>query len=109
MRVSMAPYTSHKLSEQLFNTHQEKRTSPRVPTNDLAQILFGKHVLGCLIHNISNEGAMIEISTSRVPERFILANFRTGKKMACEVMWRDHLRIGVRFITIPKSFHESFK
>jgi len=100
------PNSSPKL---LFNSAGEKRSSPRRPANDLAQILFEKHVIGCLIHNISDEGAQIEVSTSQVPDRFILANYNTSTRMVCKVVWRNHLHIGVKFVTIPKSFHEGFK
>ena len=107
--MALHPPNAHKTHDQLFNPNINKRASPRYPANDLAQILFDNHILGCLIHNISNEGAMIEVSTSRVPDRFILANFRTKQRMACTVVWRDHLRIGVRFVTVPKPFRDSFK
>ncbi|MCF6320168.1 MAG: PilZ domain-containing protein [Rhizobiaceae bacterium] len=92
----------------LFNRPDEKRASRRRPANDLSQILFGNQAIGCLVHNISDEGAMIEVSTSQVPDRFILLNYKSANRMVCEVVWRDHLRIGVKFVTIPKPFNTGF-
>lgn len=76
--------------------------------NDLSQIQFDNQLIGCLIHNLSNEGAMIEVSTSQVPDRFVLVNYAENKRMACKVVWRDHLRLGVEFLTTPKSFNTGF-
>jgi len=101
--------TIQKKPSQLFNRHAEKRASPRLPANDLSQILFGNQAIGCLIHNLSGEGTMIEVSTTQIPDRFILVNYKSANRMVCEVVWRDHLRIGVKFITIPKSFRSGFK
>ena len=93
---------------RLFNRECEKRSSPRRFANDLSQIKFGNQMIGCLVRNLSDDGAMIEVSTSQVPDRFILMNYRTKKRMICKIVWRDHLRFGVKFSTIPKSFCDGF-
>ncbi len=103
------PNNTAKKNDLLFNSDSETRSSPRYPANDLAQILFDNQSLGCLIHNISKNGAMIETSTSQVPDRFILVNYVTKMRMACEIKWQRNLHFGVRFVTIPKSFHDSFE
>lgn len=100
--------TNPALSNRIFNLESNKRKSARRFVNDLAQINFGNQMVGCLVHNLSDEGAMIEVSTSQVPDRFILKNFRTKKRVICEVVWRDHLRFGVKFSTIPKPFSDGF-
>lgn len=93
---------------RIFNLKNNKRKSARRFVNDLSQIVFGNQMIGCLVHNLSDEGAMIEVSTSQVPDRFILMNFRTKKRVICQVVWRDHLKIGVKYSTIPKSFRDGF-
>jgi len=94
---------------RLFNHEGEKRRNSRHSADDLSQILFGNQMIGCRVHNLSKNGAMIEVSISQVPDRFILVNFRTKQRMVCEVIWREHLNLGVRFTTIPKSFSDGFK
>ena len=103
--TSINPHNNKKL----FNSANEKRRQPRYATNDLSQIVFGSQMIGCRIHNMSSSGAMIEVSTHQVPDRFILVNYNTKKRMICKVAWRAQLHIGVNFITVPKSFSDAFK
>ncbi len=93
---------------RLFNRHQEKRARARRNVKDLSQIRFANHMIGCLVHNISEDGAMIEVSTHQVPDSFILANYRTKKRVICKVMWRDNLHLGVKFVTKQKLFCDGF-
>lgn len=96
-------------NKRLFNPANEKRRQPRYATDDLSQIVFGSQMIGCRIHNMSLNGAMIEVSTYQVPDRFILVNYNTKKRMICEVAWRAQLHIGVNFVTVPKPFSDGFK
>lgn len=94
---------------RLFNPVDEKRRLPRFAASDLSQIEYGNQLIGCRIHNLSENGAMIEVSTYQVPDRFILVNYNTKMRMICKVVWREKLNIGVKYITIPKSFSDGFR
>lgn len=102
--------TSQRNSDtlRLFNREDERRRSPRHSADDLATIHFAGQKLSCRIHDISSDGAQLEFSTIQVPDRFILFNFNTNHKALAQVVWRDHLRMGVRFISTPKIFRDGF-
>ena len=96
--------TSRNNSTRRPKYYNEKRIRKRFATRNLSQILFKKKSIGCLIENISSNGALLKVSTARIPDKFILANFISGKKMACKVVWRDQNLVGVRFVTKPRPF-----
>lgn len=93
---------------RLFDRENERRRNPRHSVDDLATIQFSNQKLSCRIHDLSIDGAQLEFSTVQVPDRFILFNFKTNRKSLAQVVWRDHLRVGVRFISTPKIFSDGF-
>ena len=82
----------------------EKRRFARLPARDLSEIFLpGSRVpLTCMVHNLSEHGAMIETSTPDLPQRFILTNHARRNRMVCEVAWRSGRLLGVRFATPPR-------
>lgn len=90
------------------NTHEfeEKRLSPRVRTLDISEIVIGanKNGISCLVHDISEHGAKLELSMMDVPDRFILANHAKRTKTICRVVWRNNNFLGVKFLSRPRPF-----
>ncbi len=101
-------FDNHLPAREPFGERPDARRQPRVASDDLAQIRFGNHLIGCRVHNISPNGAMIEVSTHQVPDQFVLVNYRSKKRMVCKVAWRDNLFIGVKIVSTPKSFRDGF-
>lgn len=88
---------------------EDKRKLPRDPAKDLSEIIFDGKQFGvaCMIHDLSAEGARLEVSCSDLPKRFILANYTKGTKSLCRQVWRDNRMIGVKFLTSPRNFDVS--
>ena len=91
------------------NNGPERRRSERVPVNDLSEILNekGKSVCGCVVHNLSETGAMLEVSQQDLPKRFVLANRKKNTKAACSIVWQCGGLVGVEFLTEPRSYSAS--
>ena len=91
------------------NDVPERRRSTRVPVNDLSEILNekGKSVCGCVVHNLSETGAMLEVSHQDLPKRFVLANRKKNTKAACSIVWQCGGLVGVEFLTEPRSYSAS--
>ncbi|MEZ5872738.1 MAG: PilZ domain-containing protein [Nitratireductor sp.] len=85
--------------------NREKRRFARIPARDISEIFLpGSRVpLTCMVHNLSEHGAMLETSEPNLPDRFILTNHARRNRMVCEVAWRSGTRLGVRFATPPRS------
>ncbi len=96
--------TSRILQNQIDDICMENRKQERMDAGDLSQILFNNRSFGCLVVNLSACGALLNVSTIQVPDKFILMNFGINRKAACKVVWRDHYLIGVRFITKLRLF-----
>lgn len=84
----------------------DKREHPRDPAHDLSEIILDgkKFGVACLIHDISQSGAKLEISCGDLPRRFILANYTKKTKTLCRQVWRNNRIMGVSFITPPRNF-----
>ncbi len=78
--------------------------TPRQKTHDLSEIVNNKgKVAGtCVVHDLSRKGAMLEVSISDLPTRFILTNHIRRSKVACRVVWRCGSLAGVEFLTNPR-------
>lgn len=85
---------------------EDKRQTPRSPAHDLSEVILDgrKYGVACVIHDISEEGARLEVSCGELPKRFILANYTRRTKTLCRLVWRQGQQIGVRFLTKPRSF-----
>jgi hypothetical protein len=80
----------------------EKRLSPRRNTMIGATIVFagGKRRLDCVIRNLSDGGAKIEVASVKdVPASFDLL-VPKHRPQHCRVMWRALREIGVQFVQV---------
>jgi len=79
----------------------ERRRQDRENSNDLSEIITesGKTVIGCVVHNISSSGAMLELTSSYLPKRFVLSNHVKNTKVVCKVVWQCGRLAGVEFLT----------
>jgi hypothetical protein len=63
-----------------------------------ATISFGGGAIDCIVRNLSETGASLEvISPVGIPDRFTLVVDTEGSKRPCRIVWRKEKRIGVRF------------
>jgi hypothetical protein len=74
----------------------EARKSKRGRVMDMALIRFGEISVGCVIRNLTDEGAALDIGPqSDIPDQFTLI---VKKKIySCNIVWRKNRRIGVSF------------
>ena len=78
---------------------EEKRISPRHRIMKPGMIGFNGSGIECLVCNVSESGAAIEIRGAiRVPESFHLTVDSEAIKTDCRVVWRKYQRLGVTFI-----------
>jgi len=78
----------------------ERRRHPRTDLNEPAYVSSGGSVMGCMVRNISAEGAAIEVDNAAfVPARFRLVMAADRSVRECEVVWIQHNRIGITFLT----------
>jgi hypothetical protein len=76
----------------------ERRRHPRTELNEPAYVSSGGSVMGCVVRNISEEGAAIEVDNAAfVPSRFRLVMAADRSVRDCEVVWIQDNRIGVTF------------
>ena len=108
MQNAINPVKGRDLSDQdeAKIESSDQRAHPRDPARDLSEILIDgkKFGFGCLIHDISEKGARLEVSCGELPKRFILANYTKKTKTLCRQVWRDNRMVGVNFLTSPRSF-----
>ena len=77
----------------------ENRREPRHRTFKGGSILFGAAApIDCIIRNISDAGAAIDVPPVGIPDTFTLLIKPELRKRDCQVIWRSSSRIGVRFI-----------
>jgi len=78
----------------------ERRRHPRTDLNEPAYVSSGGSVMGCMVRNISAEGAAIEVNNAAfVPARFRLVMAADHSVRDCEVVWIQDNRIGISFLT----------
>lgn len=89
----------------------DQRRAERSQAHDLSEIILDgrKYGFACLIHNISETGALLEVSCGDLPKRFVLANYTKKTKTLCRQVWRDNRLLGVNFLTSPRPFEISDK
>jgi len=97
-----ASFTSlYEASEQADIMRTNRRAYPRENTGDLAELivdLTGRKIV-CLVHNISDGGAMVESSTTLLPKRLILNYTKKNVRKVCRVVWKEGNLAGLEFIT----------
>jgi hypothetical protein len=75
----------------------EKRITPRRNANIEAIIAFGRTQMACIIRNVSDGGAKLEVTSVRsVPDAFDL-HLPNHRPQRCRVAWRSLKEIGVAF------------
>lgn len=84
----------------------DKRQFTRDLARDLSEIILDGRQFGvaCMIHDISEEGARLEVSCNELPKRFVLANYTKRTKTLCRQVWRKNRMVGVKFLTKPRAF-----
>ncbi len=76
----------------------ERRRHPRTELNEAAYVSSGGSVMGCVVRNISAEGAAIDVDNAAfVPSRFRLVMAADRSVRDCEVVWIKDNRIGIAF------------
>ena len=76
----------------------EARQASRRRVMDLALIRFGEMSVGCVIRNLTDEGAALDVGPQNdVPDQFTLVVMTKKKIYSCNVVWRKNHRIGVSF------------
>ena len=76
----------------------EARQASRRRVMDLALIRFGEMSVGCVIRNLTDEGAALDVGPQNdVPDQFTLVVMTKKKIYSCNVVWRTNHRIGVSF------------
>lgn len=79
---------------------RNKRKVQRRPVRQTAWVLLPDNKkYGCLLSNISDAGACIEVEdTATVPDDFLLLLSANGTaRRGCHVIWRHPAKLGVRF------------
>ena len=77
---------------------REARRVRRRQSLDLALIRFGDMSISCVVRNLSDAGAALEIGPQTgIPDRFTLIVVPEKKIYSCNVAWRKGRRIGVSF------------
>lgn len=82
------------------DAEDDRRIAPRKRTEDLSSLVvdLGGRRVTCLVHNISETGAMIQTSLRELPKRFILDNPSEGIRRTCRVVWTKGDLIGIEFL-----------
>ena len=79
---------------------EEKRKYPRTEVNEPAYISAGGSVMSCMVKNISEEGAAIDVeNTAFVPPSFRLVIIGDFSVRECRIAWLQQNRIGVSFVS----------
>jgi hypothetical protein len=78
---------------------QDARKTRRRRVLDIGLIRFGDMSIGCVIRNLSEAGAALDIGSQVdiIPDRFTLIVVPKKKIYSCIVIWHKDRRIGVAF------------
>jgi PilZ domain len=80
------------------NDLADLRKTARQRVLNTALIRFGDVSAGCVVRNLSEDGAALDIgSQPGIPDQFTLIAMSDKKIYSCSVIWRKHRRIGVSF------------
>ena len=76
----------------------EKRTFSRHRVLKAGTIEFGGGAITCMVRNMSDTGAMLDVATPvGIPDYFTLVLRANGHRMPCRLVWWKEKRIGVAF------------
>ena len=78
----------------------ETRIAPRYRASKAAQIDHGGDKTPCIIRDLSETGAAIELTdlSARIPETFTLIVPEDRLKLPSRVVWRKGYRMGITFV-----------
>jgi PilZ domain len=77
---------------------KEARKTQRRPVLDMGLIRFGDISMSCILRNLSEAGAALDIGAQvGIPDQFTLIILPQKKICSCNVIWRKERRIGVQF------------
>lgn len=100
-----ASFTSlYEASEKADVMRSNRRNYPRENMADLAELivdLTGRKII-CLVHNISDGGAMVESSATLLPKRLILNCKKKNIHKACRVKWTKGNMAGLEFVAVDE-------
>ncbi|MCG6207765.1 PilZ domain-containing protein [Rhodopseudomonas sp. HC1] len=83
-------------SKRTGNRVDDNRRSPRHGVEEPAHVSFNGVSLGCLVVNLSEEGAALEVEQAAyIPQRFRLVTSSGVRE--CRLVWIKQTRIGVMF------------
>jgi hypothetical protein len=86
---------------------EEKRKHQRTEINEPAYVSAAGSVMCCVVRNISQEGAAIDVDNPAfVPAQFRLVMASDSSTRDCTVIWIQQKRIGVAFAT-PTDTHST--
>ena len=84
--------------------HEHGREAPRRRTLIAAKIRYGAVGVDCIIRNLSDTGAKLEVSESVVlPARFEIVIPQKNVIHQAELRWRHGAETGIAFLTAPQS------
>ena len=76
----------------------DARKASRRRVMDMALIRFGEMSVSCVISNLTDEGAALDVGPqSDIPDQFTLIVMAKKKIYSCNIIWRKNRRIGVAF------------
>ncbi len=84
---------------------EDRRKSPRRAISRLAKIEIGSSVFGCLVTDLSEDGARIYIEGVEAPETFVLLlvdDLGIIRPRECQVIWRLRYELGAKFTDVPR-------
>jgi hypothetical protein len=74
------------------------RIAPRRRVLKAGSIQFGGGSIDCIVRNLSETGAALEVVTPLfIPDHFTLVVQTEQLKRSCRIIWRKQKRIGVAF------------
>ena len=109
LKVQTTMTMQNELTEAEFESGIDQRRDLRSEAHDISEIILDgrKQGIACMIHNISESGALLEVSCGELPKRFILANYTKSTKTLCRQVWRNKRMMGVNFLSSPRHFEFS--
>lgn len=83
---------------------EERRKYQRTEIDEPAYVSSAGAVMSCVVRNISTEGAAIDVENpSFVPPQFRLVLAKDSSIRECKVIWIQHKRIGVAFLSATET------
>lgn len=84
----------------------QERSSIRNRVIKPGSIEFGINSVACMVRNLSENGAALDVSSSFVlPDYFTLVLTLEGRRVSARVIWREDMRVGVELDVPPGPRH----